>query len=277
LLALPKAGINHPVDNQLDGAEQTELAYQVRIENFEGPLDLLLHLIKKNEINIYDIPIALIAQQYLSYIEAMKELNLAVAGEFLVMAATLLQIKSKMLLPVEETAEDEDDGPDPREELVRRLLEYKTFKEAARQLDTQEKIWREIYSRPAAPHEEAPDTDEAMLENIGLFDLVDALQGILNRNPGKKLLEILPDNLTVRDRMNAILEALEGQESIGFEALFDASCHRLLIIVTFLALLELIRLRTVRVYQAESFGPILVSRSFSLVPDPAELDDSEWR
>jgi segregation and condensation protein A len=277
LLTLPKAGINHPVDNQLDGAEQTELAYQVRIENFEGPLDLLLHLIKKNEINIYDIPIALIAQQYLSYIEAMKELNLAVAGEFLVMAATLLQIKSKMLLPVEETAEDEDDGPDPREELVRRLLEYKTFKEAARQLDTQEKMWREIYSRPAAPHEEAPDTDEAMLENIGLFDLVDALQGILNRNPGKKLLEILPDNLTVRDRMNAILEALEGQESIGFEALFEASCHRLLIIVTFLALLELIRLRTVRVYQAESFGPILVSRSFSLVPDPAELDDSEWR
>ena len=265
------------MDNQLDGAEQAELPYQVRIENFEGPLDLLLHLIKKNEINIYDIPIALIAQQYLSYIEAMKELNLAVAGEFLVMAATLLQIKSKMLLPVEESAEDEDDGPDPREELVRRLLEYKTFKEAARQLDTQEKMWREIYSRPVTPQKDAPVTDEAMLENIGLFDLVDALQGILNRNPGKKLLEILPDNLTVRDRMNVILEALEGQESIGFEALFDASSHRLLIIVTFLALLELIRLRTVRVYQAESFGPILVSRSFSLVPDPAELDDSEWR
>lgn len=265
------------MDNQLDGAEQAELPYQVRIENFEGPLDLLLHLIKKNEINIYDIPIAMIAQQYLSYIEAMKELNLAVAGEFLVMAATLLQIKSKMLLPVEESAEDEDDGPDPREELVRRLLEYKTFKEAARQLDTQEKMWREIYSRPVTPQKDAPVTDEAMLENIGLFDLVDALQGILNRNPGKKLLEILPDNLTVRDRMNVILEALEGQESIGFEALFDASSHRLLIIVTFLALLELIRLRTVRVYQAESFGPILVSRSFSLVPDPAELDDSEWR
>jgi segregation and condensation protein A len=265
------------VDNQFDAAEQTELPYQVRIENFEGPLDLLLHLIKKNEINIYDIPIAMIAQQYLSYIEAMKDLNLAVAGEFLVMAATLLQIKSKMLLPVEESADDEDDGPDPREELVRRLLEYKTFKEAARQLDTQEKMWREIYSRPVAPQEDAPVTDEAMLENIGLFDLVDALQGILNRNPGKKLLEILPDNLTVRDRMNVILEALEGQESMGFEALFDASSHRLLIIVTFLALLELIRLRTVRVYQAESFGPILVSRSFSLVPDPAELDDSEWR
>ncbi|HTL60203.1 MAG TPA: segregation/condensation protein A [Nitrospira sp.] len=265
------------MDNQLDGPEQTELPYQVRIENFEGPLDLLLHLIKKNEINIYDIPIAMIAQQYLSYIEAMKELNLNVAGEFLVMAATLLQIKSKMLLPVEETADDEEDGPDPREELVRRLLEYKAFKEAARQLDTQERMWREIYSRPAASYEATSDSDETTLDNIGLFDLVDALQGILARNPGKKLLEILPDNLTVRDRMNAVLEALEGQESIGFEALFEASCHRLMIIVTFLALLELIRLRTVRVYQAENFGPILVSRAFSLVPDPAELDDSEWR
>ena len=278
MLVSPKAGIKRLVDNQIDGAEQTELPYQVRIENFEGPLDLLLHLIKKNEINIYDIPIAMIAQQYLSYIEAMKDLNLTVAGEFLVMAATLLQIKSKMLLPVEESAEDEEDGPDPREELVRRLLEYKTFKEAARQLDTHERMWREIYSRPVVAHEtSAESSDDAMLDNIGLFDLVDALQTILDRNPGKKLLEIIPDNLTVRDRMNAILEALEGQESIGFEALFEASCHRLVIIVTFLALLELIRLRTVRVYQAESFGPILVSRTFSLVPDPAELDDSEWR
>ena len=277
MLVSPKAGIKRLVDNQLDGAEQTELPYQVRIENFEGPLDLLLHLIKKNEINIYDIPIAMIAQQYLSYIEAMKDLNLTVAGEFLVMAATLLQIKSKMLLPVEENAEDEEEGPDPREELVRRLLEYKAFKEAARQLDTQERIWREIYSRPAVAVESDDESDEAMLDNIGLFDLVDALQTILNRNPGKQLLEIIPDNLTVRDRMNAILEALEGQESVGFEALFEASCHRLVIIVTFLALLELIRLRTVRVYQAENFGPILLSRAFSLVPDPAELDDSEWR
>lgn len=277
MLNLTKAGIKRLVDNRFDGSEQTELPYQVRIENFEGPLDLLLHLIKKNEINIYDIPIAMIAQQYLSYIEAMKDLNLTVAGEFLVMAATLLQIKSKMLLPVEESAEDDEDGPDPREELVRRLLEYKTFKEAARQLDTQERMWREIYSRPIAPSEDVAQSDETLLDNIGLFDLVDALQEILNRNPGKKLLEIIPDNLTVRDRMNVLLEALEGQESIGFEALFEASCHRLVIIVTFLALLELIRLRTVRVYQAENFGPILVSRAFSLVPDPAELDDSEWR
>lgn len=266
------------MDPQIEGFEQTELPYQVRIENFEGPLDLLLHLIKKNEIKIYDIPIAMIAQQYLEYVEAMKELNLNVAGEFLVMAATLLQIKSKMLLPVDETAEDEEDGPDPREELVRRLLEYKTYKEAARQLDGQEKMWREIFSREQAPPEPV-QADETLLENVSLFDLVDALKGILDRNPGKKLIEILPDNLTVRERMNVILEMLEGKDSVSFVDLFEESCHRLVVIVTFLAMLELIRLRVARVFQAETFGPILVSRTFSLVPDPAELDesDSEWR
>jgi segregation and condensation protein A len=264
------------VDNQLDGMEQTELPYQVHIDNFEGPLDLLLHLIKNSEINIYDIPIALIAKQYMEYLETMKELNLTVAGEFLVMAATLLQIKSKMLLPVDEMTEDEEDGPDPREELVRRLLEYKQFKEAARQLDNQERMWRELYSREQSPPVEA-ESEEALLEDISLFDLVDALKGILERNPGKQLLEIIPDNLTVRDRMNAILEALEGQESVTFNSLFESSSHRMVVIVTFLALLELIRLRTARVYQGENFGPILVSRTFSLVPDPAELGDDEWR
>ncbi|MGH7183318.1 MAG: segregation and condensation protein A [Nitrospiraceae bacterium] len=276
MLRLTKSGINSGVDHDFDGTEQIELPYQVRIENFEGPLDLLLHLIKKSEINIYDIPIHLITQQYLTYIEAMEELNLTVAGEFLVMAATLLQIKSKMLLPAEEVEADEEDGPDPREELVRRLLEYKKFKDAARQLDEHEQLWREIYSREQS-QVGAMESDETPLEDISLFDLVDVLQGILDRNPGKKLMDILPDNLTVRERMNAILEMLEGRESINFVDLFEQSCHRLVIIVTFLALLELMRLRTARVFQAEHFGPILVSRAFSLVPDPAEWDDAEWR
>ena len=264
------------MDDDYDATEQTELPYQVRIENFEGPLDLLLHLIKKSEINIYDIPIHLIAQQYLTYIEAMEDLNLTVAGEFLVMAATLLQIKAKMLLPADEMAADDEDGPDPREELVRRLLEYKKFKDAARQLDEHERLWREIYSREQSPAVEMK-SDETLLDNVCLFDLVDVLHGVLARNPGKTLMEILPDNLTVRERMNAILEMLEEQESVNFVELFEPSCHRLVIIVTFLALLELIRLRTARVFQAEHFGPILVSRGFSLVPDPAELDDAEWR
>jgi len=266
------------MESTADNYEQTELPYQVRIENFEGPLDLLLHLIKKNEINIYDIPIALIAQQYLEYIEAMKSFNLNVAGDFLVMAATLLQIKSKMLLPVDEAAQDDEDGPDPREELVRRLLEYKAYKEAAYQLDGQEKMWREIFSRqPGDP--EPVRSEDTLLDNVTLFDLVDALQKILDRNPGKKLIEIVPDNLTVRQRMNVILEMLEGKDSVSFAELFEPASNRLVVIVTFLAMLELIRLRATRVFQAESFGPILVSRAFSLVPDPAELDDSdmEWR
>ena len=272
----PKSGISPLVDDHFDPSEQTALPYQVRIENFEGPLDLLLHLIKKSEINIYDIPIHLIAQQYLTYIGAMEDLNLTVAGEFLVMAATLLQIKSKMLLPVDETAADEEEGPDPREELVRRLLEYKQFKDAARQLDEHERLWREIYSREQSPAVDL-ESDETLLDNVSLFDLVDVLQGILVRNPGKALMEILPDNLTVRERMNVILEMLEGQESVNFVELFEPACHRLVVIVTFLALLELIRLRTARVFQAEHFGPILVSRGFTLVPDPAELDDADWR
>ncbi len=213
--ASPKSGISPLVDNHFDATEQTELPYQVRIENFEGPLDLLLHLIKKSEINIYDIPIHLIAQQYLTYIEAMADLNLTVAGEFLVMAATLLQIKSKMLLPADETAADEEDGPDPREELVQRLLEYKKFKDAARQLDEHERLWREIYSREQSQALELK-SDETLLDNVSLFDLVDVLQGILDRNPRKTLMEILPDNLTVRERMNAILEMLERQESVNF-------------------------------------------------------------
>lgn len=266
------------MESQAEDFEQTELPYQVRIENFEGPLDLLLHLIKKNEINIYDIPVAMIAQQYLEYLEAMEELNLNVAGDFLVMAATLLQIKSKMLLPVDETVDDEEEGPDPREELVRRLLEYKAFKEAARQLDDQEKVWRETFWRERAPSVEEVE-EEFPLENVSLFDLVDALKEVLERNPSSRLIEIVPDNLTVRERMNLILETLEGEDSVSFAALFEGSAHRMMVVVTFLALLELMRLRVVRVFQAETFGPILVSRLFSLVPDPAELDDVdvEWR
>jgi len=139
-------------------------------------------------------------------------------------------------------------------------------------------MWREIFSR--APGDPEPvQSDDTLLDNVTLFDLVDALQKILVRNPGKKLLEIVPDNLTVRERMNTILEMLEGKDSVSFAELFEPASHRLIVIVTFLAMLELIRLRVTRVFQAESFGPILVSRAFSLVPDPAELDgvELEWR
>ena len=256
--------------------DQTELPYHVRIENFEGPLDLLLHLIKKNEINIYDIPIALIARQYLDYLSVMKELNLAVAGEFLVMAATLLHIKSRMLLPANEAPDEEEDGPDPREELVRRLLEYKQFKEAASQLDGKERLWRDMFAREAPPPIEV-QADEALLDDVSLFDLVDALQEVLARHPEKRMVEIIPDNMTVRDRMNTIIEALEGQDAVDFISLFEAASHRIVVIVTFLALLELIRIRVVKVFQSETFGAILVSRAFTAVCDMDPAEDTEWR
>lgn len=273
MLTTAWAGITSSMSDSTETEQPLEGAYHVRIENFEGPLDLLLHLIKKNQINIYDIPIALITKQYLDYIEAMKTLNLAVAGDFLVMAATLLQIKSKMLLPVEEKESDEEEGPDPREELVRRLLEYKAYKEAASRLDEREKLWQDMFTRGmATPVDSVPD--ELSLEQVSLFDLVDALHKILARGSGKKLIEIVPDHLTVRDCMNKILERLETKESLTFEELFEPASHRLVVIVTFLALLELIRLRVARAFQASLFGPILVSRAFSLVPDPAEMDTS---
>ncbi|MGH9895051.1 MAG: segregation and condensation protein A [bacterium] len=254
--------------------EQIELPYQVRLASFEGPLDLLLHLIKQNEINIYDIPIALITQQYLDYLNTMKSFNLTVAGEFLVMAATLVQIKSRMLLPKEDQAGDEEDGPDPREELVRRLLEYKQFKEAAYRLDHRERLWRDVYYRDA----QLPKTlsrSETRLEDVTLFDLVDALQGVLARTPLEHTMEIIPENLTIKDRMNSILEVLHNTESVTFDALFEGACHRVVIIVTFLALLELIRLNMVRVFQSVTFGPVLVSRTFTPATDLDRLDTLE--
>lgn len=255
-----------------DLSEQMELPYQVRLEHFEGPLDLLLHLIRKNQVNIYNIPIAMIAQQYLDYLSMMKSLNLAVAGEFLVMAATLVQIKSRMLLPTDETDEDDEDGPDPREELVRRLLEYRTFKDAAGQLDEREKMWREIYAREPMPLPPVR-SDEVALDDVSLFDLVDALQDVLARLPAGSLVEIVPENLTVKDRMNVILEVLDGKESVTFQALFEGQAHRLVVIVSFLALLELVKMKLVRLFQGESFGPILVTRTFAPVADdePVEL------
>lgn len=257
--------------------EQLEIPYQVRLEKFEGPLDLLLHLIRKNEINIYDIPIALITHQYLEYLSLMKSLNLAVAGEFLVMAATLVQIKARMLLPADETEGDEEDGPDPREELIRRLLEYKQFKEAAGALDHREREWREIFTREEPPAAPVKASDALPIEDLSLFDLVDALQSVLDRAPQhRRLMEIEPDQLTVKDRMNAVLEVLEGKESVTFVSLFEGQGHRLVIIVTFLALLELTRLKLVRVFQAETFGPILLTRTFLPVGEDALNAEPEF-
>lgn len=230
------------------------MSYQVRLEIFEGPLDLLLHLIKKNEINIYDIPISVITKQYLDYIDLIRSLNLDIGGEFLVMAATLIQIKSRMLLPAIESEDEEEE--DPRGQLVERLLEYKKYREAAGVLGEREKLWCNIFRRVQAPS--IKDEGNFSISDISLFDLIDALQKVMERVPAVSSIEIILDELSVKDKISVILERLNSVESMTFTSLFEAEKTRSNIVVTFLALLELIRLSLVYVQQLEECGAIRI-------------------
>jgi segregation and condensation protein A len=234
--------------------DETSPTYQVHLPLFEGPLDLLLHLIKINELDIYDIPIAVITDQYLEYLDLMRELDLDLAGDYLVMAATLAYIKSKTLLP--SPAEGEQGGgeeEDPREELVQRLLDYQRFKKAAEKLGDQEILGRDVFTRP-----ETGDTGEnEEVEEASLFDLMEALRGILAKlGPRDKILDFTREKISLKDRMVEILERLQGVEYLLFEDLFFSAQDRLEIILTFLAILELIRDQRVRALQFENFGTI---------------------
>jgi segregation and condensation protein A len=227
----------------------------IRIPVFEGPFDLLLHLIRENKLDIYDIPISEITSQYLEYIEMMKELNLEIAGEFLVMAATLIHIKSRMLLPPDEeaTAEEQED---PRQELVQRLLEYQKYKEAAQDFRIREEDWMKVFHRDSLSLSE-DEEGELCLFDLSLFDLLDAFKNILDKAL-PDVVSITKETLTVKDRMFVIMEILEGQETVRFEDLFKDSVTRAYLLVTFVALLELIRLGLARAYQEREFGNIWV-------------------
>ena len=227
--------------------------YNIKIPVFEGPFDLLLHLIRENKIDIYDIPIAIITHQYLEYIEIMKELNLEIAGEFLVMAATLIHIKSRMLLPPDEETPHEE-LEDTRLQLVRRLVEYQAFKESALSLKEREETWMKVFHRE--PQLDEPD-GELYLFDVNLFDLLNAFKKILDTAP-PEVISITKETLTVKDKMSLIMEMIEGQEAIRFEGLFKESITRIQLIVTFISLLELIRLGLVRAYQEREFGNIWV-------------------
>ena len=234
------------------------MGYEIKLDVFEGPLDLLLYLIKKNEIDIYNIPIALIAEQYLEYLDMMRTLNLDLAGEYLVLASTLLHIKSKMLLPVrEEDGEDEEDV-DPRAELVKQLLEYQLFKEAASQLEKRPLLNRDIFTRgslfdAASGHE----NHETSLE-LNVFDLVEAFHKILSTMEKRDFLEIDVETMSLTDRMNEIMEMLAEKANVTFTELVGEQGSRKVLLYTFLAILELIRLRVIRVYQSHSFGVIRI-------------------
>jgi len=235
---------------------------------FEGPLDLLLHLIKENKIDIYDIPIALVTKQYLEYIEFMKELNLEIAGEFLVMAATLIHIKSRMLLPKEEK-KTEEPVEDPRAELVERLVEHQRFKEASRNLKMREEVWREIFHRPP-PDKDSIEPDSITFTEVSVFDLIAAFKSLMEKAPAE-VIEITRETLTVADRINLIMERLETEDGIRFDELFGDDYTRISLIVTFIALLELMRLGLAKAYQERRFGPIWIINPQRLTTPPADI------
>ena len=235
-------------------------APRITLPVFEGPLDLLLYLIRRDKIDIHDIPIAPITRQYMAYLDLMKELNLDVAGEFMVMAATLIHIKSKMLVPVAPTeTAGEEEGVDPREELVRRLLEFQRYKEAAGILHQQAQIRAATWPRPDTVLPKFDDAGEEMLE-AGLFDLIAAFKEMLDRRKALFAHEVEAEGKSVEQRMEELLALLGQGQSLDFLELFLTQSTKAAMILTFLALLELIRLKSVKVYQRRLFGPIRVFR-----------------
>ena len=239
-----------------DSLSEEDPPYTVRLEGFEGPLDLLLHLIKKNKLIITDIPIALITEQYLEYLKLMKVLNLDVAGEYLLMAATLLHIKSRMLLPVSPEAEGEEEV-DPRAELVRRLLDYQKYKEAALELDRRPLLDREVFARAVPLEREEPEEERF---EVGLFELLEAFRQVLERVTIEAVHEVVLEPITLEKKVQEILALLQREKrSMAFHTFFPEEASRRVIVVTFLAILELVKMRAVRIFQAAPFETIRIS------------------
>ena len=240
------------------------MSYKVKLEVFEGPLDLLLYLIKKDEIDVYDIPVANITNQYLQYMELMKLLDLGIAGEFLVMAATLMQIKSKMLLPAEEGPEEELIEEDPRAELVKRLLEYKKFKDAAGHLHTRESTQKDVFARRPGGLEIKDEGRDDHFE-ASVFDLITAFSKVMKEVPKDLFYKVIKDEFTVEEKMHGIFHILVKNAVIKFTDLFKDLNNKLEIITTFLALLELVRLKEVIVTQGKAFGDIQIERNKEVI------------
>jgi segregation and condensation protein A len=255
--------------------ESSPDAYRIKLDSFEGPLDLLIHLIRKNEVNVYDIPIALITEQYLGFLTLMQELNLDVAGEFLVMAATLIHIKSRTLLPRPDPSQD-DQGPeeDPREALVRRLLEHQKYKAAADLLHDRETVRSAQFMRPDARVADAVGDDYEPELEVDLFSLLAAFRGVLERANRRPHMVLPPEQMSIESRIAQLLDRLSETEACGFEDLFaDGDGSRPFMIVTFLALLEMIRLKQIRVFQSGGFGPIRVYKRARPADAPHPIGD----
>ena len=233
--------------------------YKVKLEVFEGPLDLLLYLIKQDEIDIYDVSLERITRQYLEYLQAFKELNIELAGEFIVMAANLIYLKSRSLLPVDQQPPEEDAGEDdPRWDLIRQLIEYKKFKEAAAQLHLRELEQERIFAHTGGS---SPDREQPLrLSEVGIFQLINAFQTVIKRVEARQdVQEIFGERFSVSEKIDTILKRVADGAAIRFSDLFGAVVSRVEVAVTFLALLELIRLKQVRAVQKNIFAEIEIA------------------
>ena len=239
--------------------------YKVKLEVFEGPLDLLLYLIKKDELEIHDIPMEKITSQYVQYLELMKMLDLNVAGEFLVMAATLMMIKSRMLLPVEDRPELEEEEEDPRWDLVRQLVEYKKFKDAALHLESLELRREDIFGRDGAEAVLGGQSSDVALHDVGLFDLISAFSEALKKVKSEELREIFAERFTVAEKIETLGDRLRREGRFSVSRMFEGMRSRHEIACTFLALLELIRLNQARAVQKETYGEIYIERAEGVV------------
>ena len=228
-------------------------AYSVKLDIFEGPLDLLLHLIKRSELEIYDISVSAITEQYLEYVELLKDMNLDLAGEYLVMAATLTHIKSKMLLPITEEEEEEDEGPDPRRDLIRKLLEYERFKEAAIDLGQRLVLGRDVFTRgaPFPVADLGEDEDASALVDVTVMDLMEAFRDILASAPKDYEIDLTVERFRVKDKINHVMEVMGRDKSVVFKELFAEDATKGEVIVTFLAILEIAKIQLIRVNQTE--------------------------
>ena len=232
--------------------------YKVKLEVFEGPLDLLLYLIKQDEIDIYDISIERITRQYLEYLQTFKELNIELAGEFIVMAANLIYLKSRSLLPIDQQPPAEEaEEDDPRWDLIRQLVEYKKFKEAAVDLHLREVEQETIFAREASP---MLSENPLRLEEVGIFQLINAFQSVIKRIEARQeVQEIFGERFSVSEKIDAILRCVAAGATVRFSDLFGAIVSRVEVVVTFLALLELIRLKQVRATQENVFAEIEIA------------------
>lgn len=276
-----------------DASDETEApqtpgdAFRIALPSFEGPLDLLLHLIKEHRVNIFDIPIALVVEKYLEYLERMRELNLDIAGEFLVMASTLAHLKSRMLLPRQEVAAgaetteaaSAEEAEDPRAELVRRLLEYQKYKDAAEQLAKQDLLGRDVFARNV-PMEAVPIPEEEVgLQEFSVLKLIESLDRVLARLTPKVQHEVVRERVSLSEATLRVVDRLKAEGTCTFEALFTEESTRQEIVITFIAILEMVKRRLIKLVQEEPLGPIILTPNGDALEKllPSEVDESDYR